>query len=172
MNGINVDNNEINVNNNPINVDNNTQREREIETEREIESKVNIKTKLNKNKLNNLFIYMVNGEKNDENILEVDRMAIINCLKTLEIYMTDLKLPYMTTERLTDIKLQYWAIKEIYFSPYKIYLDKLTKNKFVFKYLQSKQYMKINIEDEDILTEFMSYFIKILQIEFKEKENT
>lgn len=168
MNGINVSNNGVNVNNNSINANNNTQRERE----REIESKVNIKTKLNKTKLDNLFIYMVNGEKNDENILEADRMGIITCLKTLEIYMTDLKLPYMTTEHLTDIKLQYWTIKELYFSPYKIYLNELTKTKFLFKYLQAKKYMTIDLEDEDVITEFMCYFIKILQTEFKEKENT
>lgn len=130
----------------------------------------NIKTKLNKTKLNNLFIYIINGQKNDENISDIDRTALITCLQNLELYFSDIELlKYLTDEQQLDYELQYWTIKEIYFSPYKIYLNSLTRTKFLLKYLQTKKY--ILIDNEDKLTDFINYFIKILRKDFEKEEN-
>lgn len=162
INGVNVDNNSINDNNN-------TQIEREIESEREIEIENN-KTKLNKTKLNNLFIYMINGQKNDENISEMNRQAIIIHLKRLELYFTDIEtLNYIPSERILEYELQYWTIKELYFSPYKVYLNALTRDKFLLKFLQTQKYIKI--DNESKLTDFINYFIKSLREELKNGGN-
>lgn len=161
--------NGVNVDNNSINVDNNTQIEREIEIESETEIENN-KTKLNKTKLNNLFIYMINGQKNDENISEDDRTAIIRHLKRLELYFTNIEtLNIVSKEKILEYELQYWTIKELYFSPYKIYLDALTRDKFLLKFLQTQKYIKIDSESK--LTDFVSYFIKSLREELENGGN-
>ena len=130
----------------------------------------NIKTKLNKTKLNNLFIYIIDGQKNDTNISDIDRTALVTCLKNLEIYFPDIELlKYLTDEQQLDYELQYWTIKEIYFSPYKIYLNSLKRTKFLLKYLQTKKY--ISIDNEYKLTDFINYFIKILRKDFEKEEN-
>lgn len=133
------------------------------------ENKVNniIKTKLNKTKLNNLFIYMINGQKNDENISDTDRAAIITRLQALELYTTSIGC--IPEKMLFELKLQYWTIKELYFSPYKIYLNTMTRTKFLLKFLQTQKY--ITIDNEDKLTDFISYFIKILREDFEKGEN-
>ncbi len=161
--------NGVNVDNNSINVDDNTQIEREIESETEIEIENN-KTKLNKTKLNNLVIYMINGQKNEENITEINRAAIIIHLKRLELYFTNIEtLNSIPKERILEYELQYWTIKELYFSPYKVYLNTLTRDKFLLKFLQTQKYIKIDSESK--LTDFVSYFIKSLREEFENGGN-
>lgn len=131
----------------------------------------NIKTKLNKTKLSNLFIYIISGQKNDEKICDIDRNAIITCLKNLELYFPNIEtLQYLTDEKRLDYELQYWTIKEIYFSPYKIYLNSITRTKFLLKYLQTQKY--IELDSEDKITDFISYFIKILREEFEKEERS
>lgn len=135
------------------------------------ENKVNnnIKTKLNKTKLSNLFIYIISGQKNDEALSDIDRDAIITCLKRLDLYFPSIEsLYYLTDEKLLEYQLQYWTIKEIFLSPYKIYLNTITRPKFLLKYLQTQKYIKI--DNEDKITEFISYFIKILREEFEKEE--
>ena len=130
----------------------------------------NIKTKLNKTKLNNLFIYIISGQKNDENISDIDRSAIITCLQNLELYFPNTEiLKYLTDEKQLEYELQYWTVKEIYFSPYKIYLNSLTRTKFLLKYLQTQKY--ISIDNEDKIIDFINYFIKILRTDFEKEEN-
>lgn len=159
----------VNVDNNSINVNSNTQREIEIESETETEIENN-KIKLNKTKLNNLFIYMINGQKNEENISEDDRTAIIRHLKRLELYFTNIEtLNIISKEKLLEYELQYWTIKELHFSPYKIYLNELTRDKFLLKFLQTQKYIKI--DNESKLTDFISYFIKSLREELENGGN-
>lgn len=129
----------------------------------------NIKTKLNKTKLNNLFIYIISGQKNEQALSDIDRIAIITCLKRLDLYIPDIgQLKYLTDERILEHELQYWTIKEIYFSPYKIYLNSMTRTKFLLKYLQTQKY--IQLDNESKITDFISYFIKILREEFEKEE--
>ena len=144
----------------------------EIEVEEDIEKEedINNKTKLNKTKLNNLFIYMINGQKNEENISEDDRIAIIRHLKRLELYFTNIEtLNIIPKEKILEYELQYWTIKELHFSPYKIYLNELTRDKFLLKFLQTQKYIKIDSESK--LTDFVSYFIKSLREELENGGN-
>lgn len=135
------------------------------------ENKVNnnIKTKLNKTKLDNLFIYIISGQDNGESISEIDRQAIITNLKMLDIYITTNAINLIPEKKLFELKLQYWTIKEIHFSPYKVYLNSITRTKFLLKFLQTQKY--INLDSEEKLTDFISYFIKILREDFEKGEN-
>lgn len=161
----NVNENGVNVDNNLINDSDNTQ----IEIESEIETESN-KTKLNKTKLDNLFIYMITGQKNEESFSSVDREAIIYILKRLEIYIQKIEqLEYLTEDRILEYKLQYWTIKEIHFSPYKVYLNTLTRDRFLLKFLQTQKY--ITIDNEEKLSEFVSYFITVLRDDFAKGEH-
>lgn len=129
----------------------------------------NIKTKLNKTKLNNLFIYIISGQKNEEKISEEDRQAIITYLQKLDLYFSNIDiLKCLTDEKQLEYELQYWTIKEIYFSPYKIYLNSMTRTKFLFKYLQTQKY--INLDNESKIIDFICYFIKILREDFEKEE--
>lgn len=113
---------------------------------------------------------MINGQKNDENISEDDRTAIIRHLKRLELYFTNIEtLNIVSKEKILEYELQYWTIKELYFSPYKIYLDALTRDKFLLKFLQTQKYIKIDSESK--LTDFVSYFIKSLREELENGGN-
>jgi len=113
---------------------------------------------------------MINGQKNEENISEDNRTAIIRHLKRLELYFTNIEtLNIVPKEKILEYELQYWTIKELHFSPYKIYLDVMTRTKFLLKFLQTQKY--ITIDNEDKLTDFISYFIKILREDFEKGEN-
>lgn len=122
--------------------------------------------KLNYTTLNLLFNYLINKEQKFENLNDNDKIVIVNVLKRLEIYVTSQK--SIPESMLYDLKLQYWTIKELYLSPYKLYLDKLTNKKFMFRFLKTKQYIKCDSEEK--IGDFISYFIKSLR-EDLEKTN-
>lgn len=158
-NGVNVCNNEINVDNNSINVCNNEQIEKEIE----IESIY----KLNEIKLNNYFNYIYNSEQIFEGISAEQKIGIIRLMEKLGIYIENTQtLKYLSDKQLLEIKIQYWVIKELYLSSYVVYLNKLTPEKFLNKYLLTKEYIGLT---EETLTDFVNYFIKILRNEFDMK---
>lgn len=121
------------------------------------------KIKLNKNKLNILFNYLIYKEKNFENLSDTDREAVVICLKRLELYLTNTT--YLTEKMLFQIQLQYWTITEIYLSPYKVYLNKLSRDKFMLNYFLTEKY--ITIDSEEKIAEFISYFITCLRKEFE-----
>ncbi len=73
----------------------------------------------------------------------------------------------MNDEEIFDLCLQYWAIKELYFSPYKVFLNKLKREQFIFRFYKSKSY----VNPRDNTYHFLNYFIKSLQQDFyKEKK--
>ena len=162
MSGVNVNNNGINVYNNSINVDNN----REIERERETERESNI-IKLNYTKLDLLFNYLIMKDDFFEGLVEADRIAIIEILKKLKIYTTTTE--YCTKEKLQELKIQYWAIKELYACPYKVYLDSLIDKDFTYVFLKAKVYKSYDTEEK--LQDFMGYFIKSLMEEMRRNGN-
>ena len=93
-----------------------------------------------------------------------DRKCLIIVLKLLDIYVgkdDEAVLKYMDEKRIMDLKIQYWCIKELYNSPYKVLLSKLTKEQFALKYEKTKKYLtrdnKININ------ELIKYFVTCLQ---------
>lgn len=73
----------------------------------------------------------------------------------------------MSDEEIQDIKIQYWAVKELYKGSYKIFLNKLNREKFIFKYLQAKKYVK---QDPEFKEDIVKYFIKIVQTDLSGDE--
>ena len=77
-------------------------------------------------------------------------------LKYIEFFPDEEKLKY---------KIMYWSIKEIYYSPQRIFLNQLTKEQFYLRYFKAKKYM--DWENSSIY-EFLAYFIRSI-IEEMEK---
>lgn len=111
-------------------------------------------------KLNLYFIYIIyNKGSQFKNIGEADKKAIITILKKLELYIYDpVILEYMSEEQLLELKIQYWIVKELYFSPYKICLNQLTRQRFMFRFLKARMY----VEPQDTY-KFLNYCIKSFQ---------
>lgn len=122
-------------------------------------------------KLNLLFNYIIynSPEKNFENITSSDKQAIIKILKKLDIYVQNTEiLQYFSESQKFEYELQYWAIKELYYSPYKIFLGKLTKQQFIFRFYKAKKYMDYS---NCSIYEFSSYFIRCVQEEMEGGNN-
>lgn len=112
--------------------------------------------------LNLYFNYIINnGVKKFGTITDVDRESIILTLNRLEMYTNPETIMNRSNSDILDLQIQYWAIKEIYFSPYKIHLNNLTRQKFVLRFLKAKKY--VSTSDT---THFINYFIYSLQEEF------
>lgn len=111
--------------------------------------------------MNFIIIYQIKSGAKFEKLKESEKEGIIQLLKQVEIYVENQQvLEYMTEEQIQDIKIQYWAIKELYKGPYKVFLKNLTREQFLFKYLQAKKYIK---QDTEFKEDIVKYFIKILQ---------
>lgn len=132
----------------------------------------NINNKLNKTKLNLFFNYIHdNSEQNFEGISTEQKIGIIHLLEKLEIYIPNMQaLKYLTDEKLLEIKVQYWTIKEIYLSEYKVFLNEITRDDFMFRYLKTKKYMGMATRGYDV-EGFVSYFITCLHDEMKGEKN-
>lgn len=87
--------------------------------------------------------------------------GIIGILKRLEIYVENVEtLQYFTYRKLLEVETQYFVIKELYFSPYKIILSKITKEEFILKFLKTDKYIGLSQEN---IKRFIDYFIKCLR---------
>lgn len=130
----------------------------------------NKNNKLNKTKLNLFFNYISNEEAEFDGISQSQKEGIIRILKDLEIYINPLaNLSCIPSNFVEEAKVQYWVIKEIYFSEYKVYLNDLKRNDFMFRYLKTQKYMETKEKyDEE---EFVSYFITCLHDEMKGEKN-
>ena len=111
--------------------------------------------------MNFIIIYQKKSGAKFENLKESEKEGIIILLKQIEIYIENQQiLEYMTEEQIQDIKIQYWAIKELYKGPYKVFLKNLKREQFQFKYLQAKKYIN---QEKEFKEDIVKYFIKILQ---------
>ncbi len=121
--------------------------------------------------LNYTFNYLNNKEEKKEifeNISESQKNGIILNLKRLEIYVNEPEiLLLIPTNNLLGIKVKYYAIKELYFSPYAIYLQNLSKEVMDFKFLKTSKYVDITKN----VYHFTNYFIKSLQNSLSNKES-
>lgn len=123
---------------------------------------------INKIKINNLFNYLKDKEaKNFEGISSVDKTAIINVLKQLEIYVDQTAESLVPTKVLEDTKVQYWCVKELYFSSFKVYLNEMEREFFINKYLRTLENLKITEITDDNLDDIIRYFIKTLKKEYE-----
>lgn len=116
-------------------------------------------------KLNLYFNFIINnGVENFENISEKDKNAIILILEKLDLYIDNLDiLKYFSKKNIINYQVQYWLIKEIYYSEYKMFLSKMTRNQFIFRYLKATKY----IDFKNDLQGFVKYFIRCLQEEME-----
>lgn len=112
------------------------------------------------------YIYINNSDCEKIGLNESDYEPFTHLLKRLELYAEN-KEAYelMPINRVMDEKIIMWAIKEIYASPYKIYINKLDRSLIMHKYAKTKKYImqKMNYTLEDII----NYFIVCLQDELK-----
>lgn len=128
----------------------------------------NTNNKLNQTKLNLFFNYILNKEAEFDAISLSQKQGIITILKRLDMYMPPTaNLTCIPEDYIEDTKIQYWVIKELYLSEYKVYLDNLTRKDFLFRYLKTKKYMES--KEEYSIEEFVSYFIVCLHDEMKKK---
>lgn len=90
-----------------------------------------------------------------------NRIGIRNILHRLNLYVgNENVLNLMTEEKVLDLKIMYWAIKELYESPHKALLHKINEDNFKLRFLKAKKYMDYsNIEN------FIKYFMTCLQNE-------
>lgn len=118
-------------------------------------------------KLNLLFNYIYEeGSGNEIGLKEKDREVLIHTLQHLELYAQGpIAYSLMTVERVLDEKIMIWAVKEIYLSPHKVYLNDLKRDKLVLKYLKTKKY--ITEKPNYRLEEIINYFIVCLHDEFE-----
>lgn len=126
-----------------------------------------LNTKLNYTKLNLLFLYLINKENQFENISLADKQNIQTILKKLDLYIENYSC--IPDKKLTELKIQYWTIAQLYCSPYRIYIDNLNIKNFNFRFLKTKEYC--SYQDEKELVKFIGYFIKSLREEIKNETN-
>lgn len=123
-------------------------------------------------KLNLLFNYIYKGGSGEKiGLTENDRDNLILIYSRLEMYVKDSKIyELMPEERVLDEKIMFWAIKEIYLSPHKIYLNTLTRDKFILKYYKTKKY--ITEKENYKIKEIIDYFMVCLHDEMENRRRT
>lgn len=108
-------------------------------------------------------------EDEKTNINVQDKAIIVLNLKKLGLFVENQEvLELYPEDKLLELKIFCWIIKELYFSPYKIYLKDLNYNTLCLKFLKAKQYTSTD-EGYDI-ERVIAYTIKCLREEF-EKNN-
>ena len=123
-------------------------------------------------KLNLLFnnIYK-NGSGEKIGLTQNDKSNLILIYSKLELYVNNSKAyELMSAERVLDEKIMLWAIKEIYLSPHKIYLNTLTRDKFILKYYKTKKY--ITEKENYKIKEIIDYFMVCLHDEMENRRRT
>lgn len=124
-------------------------------------------TNINKTKLNNLYLYLTERAEKFEGLSDIDKISLQTLLKRLELYIErDELLPEDTK---FELQLKYYALTQIYLSPYKIYLIDLKEKLFTKTFLAAKKYCPIK---KSKINDFMNYFIVCLRKEFEKNEST
>lgn len=123
-------------------------------------------------KLNILFNYIYkNGSGEKIGLTQNDKSNLILIYSKLELYVNNSKAyELMSAERVLDEKIMLWAIKEIYLSPHKIYLNTLTRDKFILKYYKTKKY--ITEKENYKIKEIIDYFMVCLHDEMENRRRT
>lgn len=123
-------------------------------------------------KLNLLFNYIYkNGSGEKIGLTQNDKSNLILIYSKLELYVNNSKAyELMPAERVLDEKIMLWAIKEIYLSPHKIYLNTLARDKFILKYYKTKKY--ITEKENYKIKEIIDYFMVCLHDEMENRRRT
>lgn len=118
-------------------------------------------------KLNLLFNYIYKKESGAAiGLSEKDRNCLITILRHLEMYVENtVAYDLMPADRFLDEKIMLWAVKEIYLSPHKVFLNNLKRNRFILRYQKTKKY--ITGKPDYKLEEIINYFIVCLHDELE-----
>ena len=118
-------------------------------------------------KLNLLFNYIYKKESGAAiGLLEKDRNSLITILSHLEMYVENtVAYDLMPADRFLDEKIMLWAVKEIYLSPHKVFLNNLKRDRFILRYQKTKKY--ITGKSDYKLEEIINYFIVCLHDELE-----
>ena len=120
-------------------------------------------------KLNSFFNYINKGKSNEtfENLTNEDKHFIETTLLKLGLYVKNDTIEIIeASDRLLEFQIYYWAIKELHMSPYKEYLSRVTREKLMLIYHNSKKY--ICKKETYTIRDLLNYFIKSLQYEAEE----
>ena len=101
-------------------------------------------------------------------MLEEDKESLKIILTRLDLYVENLDVfKIMGDEAVLDLKIQTWAIAELYLSPHRVLLSGLTREKLILKFKKARKY----ISKDKGLKELINYFMVCLHDEL-EKEGT
>lgn len=118
-------------------------------------------------KLNLLFNYIYKKESGAAiGLSEKDRNCLITILRHLEMYVENtVAYDLMPADRFLDEKIMLWAVKEIYLSPHKVFLNNLKRDRFILRYQKTKKYITGKLDYK--LEEIINYFIVCLHDELE-----
>ncbi len=121
-------------------------------------------------KLNIFFNYINKGNvKNFENIGEEDKKNIRYWLTNMDLLVSpEVQTILESNNRLLEYEIYYWAIKELYYSPYKGFLCKLTRQKLQEVYLRTIKYVTLAQQENYTVLDVINYLMKSLENEAKE----
>ena len=124
------------------------------------ESKVNNITKLNQT------MSLILNNKSNGQIQEFHRM-----LQHIDLDVEKAEdFEYMTEDTVKRYEIVLACLYELFISPYRVYLNKLSKEKLMNKYYKTEQYIgTLEIYTDQKVGEFMSYFLKSLMNDFDTK---
>lgn len=97
-----------------------------------------------------------------------DKLCIINNLKRLDMLIDNEKIiTLMTKKELLKYQICYYAISVLSTNSYKVYIEKLTREMLLNKYLKTEEYCRNEEKEEKV-----KYLIKSLQneLEYQKKE--
>lgn len=98
-------------------------------------------------------------------MLDEDRIPLTRILSRLGLHIETLDAFKLMPENvILDLKIQTWAIKELYLSPHRVLLNDLTSKKFMLKYQKARKY----ITEEKGLKDLINYFMVCLHEELEE----
>lgn len=128
--------------------------------------------KLNYTTLKLYYLYIIDKEKDFEEEEEKsfeeknnEKMLVVRTLRRLDILVSAEVDDLLTDKNRRKFIYQYWTIKEICSSSYRVFLKNLTRDMFLNKFMKTCDYIDLKNE-----TEFIGYFIKTLENELKEME--
>lgn len=109
------------------------------------------------------YYYLIGKNENFENSTPEQKDIVVRTLKDMDIYIENSETDNrISEEKRLDYMLQYWAIKEMIFSSYKVYLKYLSRELFFEKYFKTCSY-----KTKEDTKEFLDYFIKTLKKELQ-----
>lgn len=92
---------------------------------------------------------------------EQDRMFVKKILQRLDTYAEEETINrYFSEKQRLEVLVQYYVVKEIYFSPYRMIFRNITRKDFILTFKKTEKYINLT---KKTAKRFIEYFIKSLQ---------